>query len=70
MFSKVSKFKKIILGLISILIMILSYPMVENILFITSKRLSPWEYDDSFSYKEILVSDFEDGNLQIGRAHV
>lgn len=63
MFSKVSKFKKIILGLISILIMILSYPMVENILFITSKRLSPWEYDDSFSYKEILVSDFEDGNL-------
>ena len=63
MFIKFSKFKKIILGLISILIMILSYPMVENVLFITSKRLSPWEYDDSFSYKEILVSDFEDGDL-------
>ena len=63
MFIKFSKFKKIILGLISILIMILSYPMVENVLFITSKRLSPWEYGDSFSYKEILVSDFEDGDL-------
>lgn len=62
MFSNISKFKKIILGLISILIMIFSYPMVEDILFITSKRLSPWEYDDSMSYKEILVSDFDDGD--------
>ena len=62
MFSNISKFKKIILGLISILIMIFSYPMIEDILFITSKRLSPWEYDDSMFYKEILVSDFDDGD--------
>lgn len=62
MFSNISKFKKIILGIISILIMIFSYSMVEDILFITSKRLSPWEYDENMSYKEILVSDFDDGD--------
>lgn len=62
MFSNISKFKKIILGMISILIMVFSYSMVEDILFITSKRLSPWEYDDSMSYKEILVSDFGNGD--------
>lgn len=62
MFSKIFKFKKIFLGLISILIMVFSYPMVEDILFMTTKRLSPWEYDDSMSYKEILVSDFDDGD--------
>lgn len=63
MFDNILKYKKILIGLMATLIMVFSYPMVEDVLFISSKRLSPWEYDDSFSYKEILVSDFEDGDL-------
>lgn len=62
MLKKILKIKKVILGLLSLLIMVLSYPLVEEILFITSKRLAPWGYDDHFSYKEILVSDFDNGD--------
>lgn len=62
MFRKIFRFKKIILGFISILIMILSYPLLENIVFLTSKTVFPWEYYGSKSYKEILISDFEDGD--------
>lgn len=63
MASKILKFKKIILVLISILVMILSYPLSENVLFAESKGIVPWEYDQSMSYKEILVSDFDHGTL-------
>lgn len=62
MFSKIFKFKKIVLGLISILVMLLSYPLFEIVLFATSKGLIPWKHDSSKAYKGILVSDFDDAS--------
>ena len=52
MFGKIFKFKNIVLGLILILVMILSYPIFESVLFATSKWLTPWKYRKSTTNKD------------------